>query len=262
MPEDRKDDKNFSGILQFGGEKETITLHANDASGLASWSMGEWEEGTKGDTGKKIKATQGKYKAGARGYKAGWNALYAQFLTLRATPKISDVPLTAPEQKDAHMHEHHGFFKHYMGNPSLHDMFNAAKGIVDFVKHKLEHGSKVHSAAFQLALGKKLGFNDAMMRELRNQVHGSTRELMEKMVKELTTLPAGERQTEVRHILENKGSHDYEIQAAILSMLKKHGTLYPGSLKPLEGSFAYFERLSGTKYGPNNPHVQRALREA
>lgn len=250
MPEDRKDDKDFPGILQFGGEKETITLHSNDASGLASWSAGEWDEKEK------------KYKSNAKGYKAGWNALYAQFLTLRATPKISDVPLTAPEQKDAHMHEHHGFFKHYMGNPSLHDMFNAAKGIVDFIKHKLEHGSKVHSAAFQLALGKKLGFNDAMMRELRNQVHGSTRELMEKMVKELTTLPAGERQTEVKHILENKGSHDYEIQAAILSMLKKHGTLYPGSLKPLEGSFAYFERLSGTKYGPNNPHVQRALREA
>lgn len=139
-------------------------------------------------------------------------------------------------------------------------MFSAAKGLVELVKHKLEHGSKAHSAAFQLALGKKLGFNDEMMRELRSKVHGSTRELMEKMVKDFTSLPAGERQTEVKHILENKGSHDYEVQAAILSMLKKHGTLYTGSLRPLEGSFIYFERLSGTKYGPNNPHVQRVLK--
>lgn len=176
------------------------------------------------------------------------------------TPKIPDIPLTPPEQKNAQMSEKHGYLKHYMGNPSLHDMFTGAKSLVDFVKHKLEHGSKLHAAKFQLALGKKLGFNDAMMRELRNQVHGGTRELMEKMVKELSSLPSAERQTEVKHILENKGSHDYEIQAAILSMLKKHGNLYVGSLKSLEGSFAYFERLSGTKYGPNNEHVQRALK--
>lgn len=142
VPEDRKDDKNFPGILQFAGEKETITLHSKDTSSLAGWSTGEWEEGIKADATKKIKATPGKYKSNAKGYKAGWNALYAQFLSLKATPKIPDVPLTAPEKKDAEMHEKHGHLKHYMGNPSLHDMFTGAKGLVDFVKHKLEHGAK------------------------------------------------------------------------------------------------------------------------
>lgn len=44
VPEDRKDDKNFPGILQFGGEKETITLHSKDAGGLAGWTTGEWVE--------------------------------------------------------------------------------------------------------------------------------------------------------------------------------------------------------------------------
>lgn len=98
------------------------------------------------------------------------------------------------------------------------------------------------------------------MRELRNKVHGKTKELMEEMIKDLSGLPSGERQVEVKHILENKGSHDYEIQAAIITMLKKHGTLYVGKLGLLEGSFIYFERLSGTKYGPNNPYVQKALK--
>jgi hypothetical protein len=82
---------------------------------------------------------------------------------------------------------------------------------------------------------------------------------MEQSVKDLSVLSAGDRQKEVREVLDNHGSHDYEIQAAILAMLKKHGTLYPGTLRDLDGSFAYFERLSGTKYGPNNPHVERAL---
>lgn len=83
-----------------------------------------------------------------------------------------------------------GFFKSYFGNPSLHAMFTGAKNLIDFVKDKLEHGSKLEAAKFQLALGKKLGFTDAMMRELRNKVYGNTRELMEKMVKDLSDLPA------------------------------------------------------------------------
>lgn len=260
MPEDRKDDKNFPGILQFCGEKDTITLHSNDTSGLPSWTIGTWEDGRKADEKKGTSATPGKYIGESKGYKAGWNALYAQFLTLRAIPKITDVPLIAPEQKGAHMHEHSGFLKHYMGNPSLHDMFTAGKGIVDFLKHKLEHGSKLHAAQFQLALGKKLGFNDAMMRELRSEVYRGTRELMEKMVKDLMQLSSADRQKDVLHILQNKGSHDYEVQASIFSMLKKHGTLYVGALRPFEGSFIYFERLSGTKYSPTNIHVQRAMK--
>ncbi len=43
-------------------------------------------------------------------------------------------------------------------------------------------------------------------------------------------------------------------------MLKKHGNLYVGSLREYEGTFIYFERLSGTKYSPDNPHVQRAMK--
>lgn len=70
VPEDRKDDKNFPGIIQFGGEKQTITLHSIDSSGLATWTLGEWDSKEK------------KYKGGSEGYKAGWNALYAQFLSL------------------------------------------------------------------------------------------------------------------------------------------------------------------------------------
>ena len=233
MPEDNKDDKDFPGILQFGGEKETITIHEIDANGTVIWTIGEWEEGTKEDKTKKIKATPGKYKAGSKGYKTGWNALYSRFLTLNATPTIPDVALTAPEQrntKEAHLHNDP--LKKYMGNPSIHDMFTGAKNLVDFLKHKLEHGSKTHAAEFQLALGKKLGLNEATMRELRNKVHGKSKELMEEMVKDLSGLPSGERQEEVKHILLNKGSHGYEIQAAILAMLKKHGNLYVG--KPLK----------------------------
>lgn len=78
-------------------------------------------------------------------------------MRLGAKPSIPDVPLTAPEVTNAtKLHRHSGLLKKYLGNPSLHDMFTGAKSLVDFVKHKLEHGSKLESAKFQLALAKKL----------------------------------------------------------------------------------------------------------
>ena len=66
-------------------------------------------------------------------------------------------------------------------------------------------------------------------------------------------MPSKERFKEVEHILLNKGSHDYEIHAATIAMLQKHGNLYAGEMKKFQGSFLYFERLAGIKY---SPHLQ------
>lgn len=133
----------------------------------------------------------------------------------------------------------------------------AVKNIFSMFKHKLEEGSKLEAAKFQLAMGKRLGFTDTMMRELRANVYKSTRELMENLIKEWSTLSAGERSAEVAHILANPRSTDYELQAATFVMLKKHGTLYSGgSLVKHQGSFKFFERISGQKYDPNSALVQ------
>ncbi len=99
------------------------------------------------------------------------------------------------------------------------------------------------------------------MRELRNKVTGSTRELMDKMVEDLGKMPTRERQKEVERILRNKGSHDYEIQAAVLAMLKKHGRLYVGLLQKYEGSFIFFERITGQKYDPNSDVTKNAMEQ-
>lgn len=150
-----------------------------------------------------------------------------------------------------------------MGHPSFHDIFLASKNMVDFLKHKMEHGSKLEAAKFQLALGKRLGFSPALMRELRVKVYGSTRELMEELIKEWSLLSTGDRSKEVYHILSNPKSHDYEVQAAVFTMLKKHGTLYVGeSLLKYQGSFKFFERITGEKYNPNSDLVKSLVAKA
>jgi len=123
------------------------------------WIKGEWEEEEKKDTKGNVVERIGKYKKGAGHYRGSWNALFSQFLNMRATPKIVSVPLKPFEKTGKEMHDHAGFWGHvkgFMGNPSIHDMILATKNTIDFLKHKLEHGSKLEAAKFQLALGKRL----------------------------------------------------------------------------------------------------------
>ena len=49
---------------------------------------------------------------------------------------------------------------------------------------------------------------------------------MQKTVDALKKMSTGDREKEVKDILRTHGSHDYEIQAAALAMLQKHGALY------------------------------------
>ena len=141
---------------------------------------------------------------------------------LSAEPKIFQAPIEPEEVKESPDKMKHGFLKHYLGNSSLHDIFGAGKQIVDFVKHKLEHNSKMNAAKLALSLGKTMGFSDEWLMDLRGSVHASNKKLTDELVDELGKLPTPMRHKRTRDILNNHGSHDYEIHAAMISMLKKH----------------------------------------
>lgn len=260
IPRDKKDDKDFPSIVQFAGSKETISLFGGVDPMKHGWDKGVWTDKDTKD-GKK----SGEYDKDARHYQGSWNALYAHFLQTRATPRISKTPMKAPEKTGKEMHDHGGFLsaaKGLLRNPSLHDMFAAVKNIKDMVKHNLEHGSKHEAAKFQLAIGERLGFTPGMMRELRNKVYGTTRELMEEVIKDLGNMATKERAMEVEHILSDPRSPDYEVQAAAISMLKKHGTLYVNELLKYQGSFKFFERITGQKYHPKSELVMKYTAKA
>ena len=92
---------------------------------------------------------------------------------------------------------------------------------------------------------------------MRTGVHVKNQKLMQEMVDEFKKMSATERQEEVKHILSTLGTHDYEVQAATMAMLQSHGSLYVGELKKWEGSFIFFERISGMKYSENLETVRK-----
>lgn len=42
VPTGKENDENYPGILQFAGEKKTVTLHPDHTGGLVGWNTGEW----------------------------------------------------------------------------------------------------------------------------------------------------------------------------------------------------------------------------
>ena len=87
-------------------------------------------------------------------YIGGFHLLYNFLNKISAKPKLSDKNLSVPDKKDPHIHYHKDRFHSYFGNPSLQDILHAGKGIIDAIKHKLEHGSHLQSAHVQLSMAK------------------------------------------------------------------------------------------------------------
>lgn len=182
IPNDKKDDKDFPTIVQFAGPKETISLFHGTNPATDGWICGEWEPAVQEDKEKGTKAKPGKYKAGYKGYKGSWNALFAEFINTKAVPVIESAPMKVPDKKEVDLHTHRGRFHSFLGNPSLHDMFTAVKNLGNHFKHHLERGSKLEADKFQLALAKKLGLPAGTLREIGAGVYDSTRKLMDEIL--------------------------------------------------------------------------------
>jgi hypothetical protein len=251
VPEDRKGEEKYPGITEFSGSKGYIKITDMKTIGRVEFLVYEDFDETKGLNEQNPKPKK---------YSGGYNLLYTFLNAEPFEPKNPPKETEVPGQVDPHIHSHKGRFHHYLGNPSLHDIFHGAKGFIDAIKKKLEHGSHLHAANVQLGIAKgmkSLGLiNEGILREMRSGVYSGNKKLMQEMVDELKAMSGPDRQAEVMHILQTKGSHDYEIQAATIAMLQKHGALYVGKLRKWEGSFIYFERISGQKYSENLPAVQ------
>jgi len=80
--------------------------------------------------------------------------LYNFLNKISAKPKLPDKSLSIPDKKDTDIHYHKDRVHNYFGNPSLHDILHAGKGIIDAIKHKMEHGSHLQAAHVQLSMAK------------------------------------------------------------------------------------------------------------
>lgn len=171
----------------------------------------------------------------------------------KALKRLDGNKEAAVAEKDTHnIHTEHGGLKHLFANASIHDLLHGMKGFADFIKHKLEHGNHLQEARIMLALADKFGMkklNHDWYLDLKSKVENDEIKLVDDRVKELSDMSSPARQESIRESLLNDGTHDYEHWANAITMLEKHGTLYVGKLKDLEGTFIYLKRIAAVPLG-------------
>lgn len=145
VPEDRKGEEKYAGITEFAGSKGYVKILDTKTPGKVEFLVyGDFDE-TKG---------LDKQNPKPKKYSGGYNLLYTFLNTEVFVPNNTPKETEVPDKVDPHIHYHKGSVHSYLGNPSLHDILHGAKGVIDAIKHKLEHGSHLHAANVQLALGK------------------------------------------------------------------------------------------------------------
>lgn len=140
-----------------------------------------------------------------------------------------------------------GRMKKFLNNPSFFDFIHGMQEIPKFVKKKLEHSSHHHAAHMTLAIAGKIPlFPEDWLTDLQMEIHNEDKSTLGKEVDRLNSFSSPKRHEQALRYLKDKGAHDYEIIAAALSLLEKHGSLYPGILAKHEKDWFFFSRMPGS----------------
>ncbi|MFB0964172.1 MAG: hypothetical protein QMC36_00420 [Patescibacteria group bacterium] len=150
--------------------------------------------------------------------------------------------------------EKNSFLKAFMHAPSFNDILKGISRIPDVVKHRLEHSSKHHAAHVAHAFATWLpGFPEEWLVDFERELFSEDKKMLEEDIEHLAGLnPPRKRQQQIRTWLMDGSSTHGEIIASICSMLEKHGSLYAGVLKDLEGKWVFYQRLPGDAQAKSN----------
>lgn len=245
IPRDRRDDPKFQWLKYFAWKDGNLieVLEIKWDKIKLSFHEGFEQKKEADKDGKEYMKETSKYVTTPEWY--GLEIFYQQHEKFECKPKISEKTIEPEKEVKIPERGNSGFMKHMLSGYSLANLIDWGKQLIDFVKHKLDHHSKINAAKLALAMGKWMGLKGDWLTDLRGTVHTNTKKLIDELVTELTGLPSKIRQDRIKSILTNHGSHDYEVIAGITAMLQKHGTLYTGELKAFEGTFAWYKALWG-----------------
>ena len=94
--------------------------------------------------------------------------------------------------------------------------------------------------------GKIPGFPDDWLTDLQMEIHNEDKSTLGKEVDRLNSFSSPKRHEQALRYLKDEGARDYEIIAATLSLLEKHGNLYPGVLAKYEKDWLFYARMPGS----------------
>lgn len=238
VPKSRRDEPDYEGIRYFvGKDKKAFELGTMENGRVQIRFLEDFDKGepkeAKGPTAKSVTNFE-------------WFDYEYLYRLIRKYEPQPFEGVVKPKTVNEPEYQSQGSFKKFLNHASFSDFIHGIQEIPKFIKGKLEHSSHHHAAHVTLAMAEKIpGFPSDWLMDLQMQIHSEDKSAMEKEVDRLNKFPSPKRHEQVLKYLLNKGSHDYEIIAGMLSLLEKHGSMYPGPLGKYENDWLFFSRMPG-----------------
>ncbi len=133
----------------------------------------------------------------------------------------------------------------YMSRMSFADLMWAIKFFPENIKKTLERWSKLKSLKFAQKMAKL--WPDTFYLNMKSAAEQEEKSLTEEISANLKSLWSKDMIKQVEKILLNKNSEEYEVIAAMMTVVWKYGSLYPKELRKYSWSLLWYKRLWWTQ---------------
>ena len=156
-----------------------------------------------------------------------------------------DEKLDEEEQKKKSQKMKWSFFKRFMSGLSISEILDSFNFIVDWVKKKLERWNRLKSLRFAQKF--KWMLWTEMWITLQSMAEKEEKNLSEEIMWQLKDLSSDKMIEQIKAIIFNKDSEQYEIIACLMTVASKNGVLYPKWLSEYAWSLHWYKILWWTK---------------
>ncbi|MDD3119806.1 MAG: hypothetical protein PHF46_00145 [Candidatus Gracilibacteria bacterium] len=130
------------------------------------------------------------------------------------------------------------------GGISINKLMMTGKIVKESLENHIKQMSDEQADEMAVKIGEKIPFfPEDLQLVLISRRQEKYKELLDKKINQITIMSRKERMIAIKSILTCKQSKPYEIVAAMMACLKKHGTLYPDEMREYEGSLAWTRAL-------------------
>ncbi len=131
-----------------------------------------------------------------------------------------------------------------MSKMSISDMITAFKFFPDTIKKNMERWNRLKALKFAQNMAKGVAWSDSQFYlSMKSSAEQEEKSLTDEIVNNLKSLGSQDMIKQIEKILFNKDSEEYELVAAMMTVIGKYWSLYPKHLKKYSGSLIWYKRL-------------------
>lgn len=231
---------NYQWIKYFVWENwEAIYVHeiSNDKIKYNFWEVKEWEN-----------ASKDQYDFDKWYLSTSFTQFFQDISKFKMTPKHNVINSKTEEEKKWEKSLKWSLASKFLSGMSIADLLVAAKFFPDNIKKNMERWNRLKALKFAQKVAWVSWKNSSFYLSMKSSAEQEEKNLTEEIVWNLKSLWSKDMIKQVKKILLNKNSEEYELIAAMMCIVWKYWTLYPKDLKEFSWSMIWYRRLWWTDW--------------